>query len=412
MKDDNDVWVPSHLVGTIRKRLATLIRKATKLGLPPPEITEIGTERRRTPAGFLQPHVGLRLAGRVPHVNGYTVLASLHAADAGNIIKKAFEGAPDLPEEFRQGIFCDHCKQSRRRERVYVLRHADGRMIRVGGVCLELYADEKSLELALEVAKLCNDIIELCHDLDRGGRDDGFGNGGATTLSPVRTVLALAAHATKKFGFRSRAKCDAEGGMPTSERVAEALHSKSFHVIEQDDWSTADEVIVWAMNLRDEAKRAGKALGEYMHNVHCVVAGGSVHPRDLGLLVSAVAAYQRELANRELAERVGAPQSLNAKIGTRLRGLKGTVLASRTFDRDSAWSSCCTVYDILTESGEVVTYYRDGTGIITSDNERVRERDSIVFDATIKKFGPRIIGGKSVPATVVTRLTVRQREAS
>ena len=31
-EDENDVWVPSHLVGTIRKRLATLSRKATKLG--------------------------------------------------------------------------------------------------------------------------------------------------------------------------------------------------------------------------------------------------------------------------------------------------------------------------------------------------------------------------------------------
>lgn len=283
------------------------------------------------------------LTGTPPSYAGWQLLAAIDplptAAGGHEIILRCAPGVDDAGVDrslLRPGA-CEHCNTSRpNRRHTFLVRHLDsGTLKQVGSTCLKDFLGWTGTPVFLSIADTAEDL------------EAGFG-AGVEEYTP-HTILAYAYAAIETFGW-----APASFEHPTKSVVDEALFG---HGRRADEIRTA-----LAPHLPAGDDVAPQVIAEllehftgdhgYEANLTAALRAASVGSRELGLLCSAIPAYQRLHGALDLADRKqSTPDEWLGQEGEKLT-VTGSVVTDLTID-GYAYNSTQRLLVIATPEGTV-----------------------------------------------------------
>lgn len=282
----------------------------------------------------------LRYVGRVtvrgalPAVPGVDLLGEVHrlTTDDGEAVAIARAYGPDLPRDLctldaHGGLPCDHCQVSRRRASVYVVRDAGGRVLRLGGDCLEgaKYGLLPALSAALSA------IHGAISAAEGDGEEGGLGGRAADGLYARDWLIEVCA-TIARHGWTSGRRAWAYEVPSTAQLASAAIerraHGKPTPRPTREDVAEAAAVRAWL---------AGLELGTDDPYMSSLAALGRVSfwPSELlGLAASAVPAYHRALLAELPAPVAFVPRARSQKPASRRKNapmvdVEGTFVVER-----------------------------------------------------------------------------------
>ena len=243
--------------------------------------------------GVFVAYYPVELVGQMPRFEGWTFVASLDYSEEGGVITRPVPGVEvDLSAHRARPAECDYCGKRRHRSGTYVWRHADGRMQQVGSTCLVPFAGIRVSGLDWLDGDPFAELRELGEEDGEGG---GYGSQEAVKLS-VERVLVVTMAVEQVEGWRSRATARDYGKAATADLVGDYMEPRSksarefhSHLAGAADWAAAAEkaakVRAWAI--------AQDGASEWAQNLRQLAGQETVGWRNMGLLASAVAGYNR-----------------------------------------------------------------------------------------------------------------------
>lgn len=320
---------------TFKARIATLARKAQKLGLPLP-VVEYGTPFwEKIPQADWEIELGHapRYRERIPvtvdmpaiQIPGWQFQATVEHRMAGqhaqgprgfaNLIKLA-PGVASLPEAYRTaGPHCDHCKTRRWRNETFVLAK-DGKRVRIGRQCLRDYIGAEDAETLIALSSFLDDMRGATGDGEEGG---GFSDGYLSSFR-LRDVLVRAAQDIREHGYMGRKQANEQGVESTADSVRFMLMPpKNLPPARRPPPPAAGDVEVGEAALAWVRTAPGNS--DFMHNLRALATHEYVGEDDLGMAVAIIPAYQNAQRIAQEATAAG-PGGYLGKVGERFGGAK------------------------------------------------------------------------------------------
>lgn len=304
--------------------------------------------------------VDLTIIGSIPRIGDYEVIALLEDDEHAGIISRVFPGVPetDLSGVRVDSMECDHCHITRSRVRTYVLRDlATGALTKVGKGCLSLYTGlTVSPSFASSSLKLSDEMDELVNNSRYASSD---------LCVETEYLLTLAVGAIQLHGWRSKAKAYEEGGVSTAQLVSDCLSNSLAAATRRERFTAAADPARVAAVLRYVREDLREDGSEYVANLRACTAPDLVGYRNFGLVTSAVASYDRhvaQLAERARAERATGASEWVARPKDRITVDVEIVSTSPISGYDDRPS---TVVKMVTSDGDALTWF--ATGVIDWD---------------------------------------------
>lgn len=237
-------------------------------------------------------------------VNGWRFLGVIdHSFNAGNVITKAIYDV-DIPERFYIAkCNCEHCKVNRWRAKTYLIQNIETKEIKqVGKSCLKDYTNGLDSEL---VASILDGIVTL----EECGAPSGVGY---KFYYPIDVVLQIAFEAVRKFGYikvdynnpnRRTTKQQVYEFFEVLERnnrsnlfkkAKEEIEESNFNYNTEENENLAESAIQWI--------KSQNPTNEYMKNLKTLCSEAAVEGRYLGILVSLVPTYLKNIEQQEKKE--------------------------------------------------------------------------------------------------------------
>lgn len=408
--------IPENRLLQLRAGVATLNKRATKLGLQPVKLVVIGEPRSIVytevlPAEYQEPYavipktierhvlvVDVRFDGEAPRVGGFTFVARLDHQEGGNLVLRAPGVETDLDGWRLTGSRCQHCGLDRKRSATFLLQNEQGALIQVGKSCLEDYTGSTNIASAVELFKCWQEILV---GMDEGG-EYGFGGSWQPDVTPVEYVAA-AVSSIRRRGFHksgtensTRSECDfltgpcpQDKGRRGDKEMVEAWKKGQPSDAQREE---AAVILAWTVASKDST--------DYMHNARIAAAARVLIARTEGLLASLPVAYDKAQGiERERLTRPAAGPHVGA-IGERLT-TQVTVRLHRGYENDFGRGVMILMFD---ENNSAIKTFSSGRVLKDQEN----------FDgqwhlrAVVKKHDKDSKNGE--PVTLVKRV-VLQREA-
>lgn len=311
--------IPEQNLTALEKRLAALSRRTVKAGNVAVTCTRTGMFRDEplaTDSTKLVRTVEVEVTGDMPAYNGWHFMATLCRTEEGNVVR-AIPGY-EVPAQYRDGDHtCDHCHTVRQRRDTYVLRHDDGRTVRVGSSCLQDFLQHSADGLSL-AARLCMEAHSMAESATQRGWLGGNGTMAATYRFDLHTFLVHVAQVVlsdKRFVTRSRAR--EAGTLSTADRAYNSMQGRTPLQItpEAEELATrAREYVCFAFSgeifsanaILDEAEFKSrlmasygvqKTISDFEHNLLTVARSEAIEVRLIGIAAYIVEAFRR--AHRE-----------------------------------------------------------------------------------------------------------------
>lgn len=341
--------------------------------------------------------VPLTLVGGCPKFAGWKFVAVLQHLDDENIVRSV--GNAEVPAMYRtRGPACDHCRQMRRRNDTYVLRHEDGRYVQVGSTCLDDFLGcNDALKLAAHA-----ELIACASDLGSGGELGLGGSSGRASSFLLQEFLPLVAWEVRTLGWVSRTAAKERGGIATADHSLRCMLDETFcrkagADPNAEDVAEAIEAEKWAESLTDAQVDAER--GDYLHNLRAVARTGLGTNRTAGIAASMITAHQRHVAAERLhAERAKLPQA-DTHVGT--VGKRETFLVTLEFVTGyEGRYGYTTVLKFRTDEGALLVWKASSTTLARAD---VGKKYTLV--GTIKKHDEY----QNQKQTLVTRCKATER---
>lgn len=285
------VWfLSAEELAATRAKLATIIGRAARKGFTGSiDLVAVAATRTQPVSGGFPVTVhgfAVTISGEAPRYAGWRFVASVDAVDGGTILRYP----PGRDAAFRNtdvvAGHCDHCHTRRARRRTMLLAHDDtGQLLQVGTSCLKDFLGHH-----LSPVFLAADDVRA---------ELGKGLSATPTAWDLTSVLTYAWAAVQALGW-TPASASEPGRTPTRDVVRQVLTQQR----------AADRLLVeLAPHLAEGRRLAPRIIdtlvtglsGEsgYEANLTAVLRGEAVDARHLGLAVSAIAAHQRLLEQRQ-----------------------------------------------------------------------------------------------------------------
>lgn len=271
-------------------------RRAERLGCPPVVVRTVSTRLVEHESGHVDRFTTVAIEGEAPRLQGWEVVATVTHTSEVDLVHTLPRAVAALTaeqvEEYREnGPACEHCKQSRRRNRTFVLRHETGEAFtQVGSTCLKDFFHGVEADTLASGAGLLVEAANAAH-----AASVLRGSYGGPPLYSLRRVLAYTAAAIRRYGWCSKTAERDGRGYATVRRVLTAFDAVErfdtylAHEVEipfDDDYVLADAALEWAQAL-DESEN------DYLGNVRAVALAGCVEYKTAGIAASIVSAFQR-----------------------------------------------------------------------------------------------------------------------
>lgn len=355
--------VPTDALGIVRAKAAKLNKRAAKLGLPPivlefgePHIVKRGNDadspRRAIEVRDVTVKTepiklpGYTFSGRVDLVEGEPIICTVPGET--------------IPTEYRTTTgYCDHCKTKRLRNAVYVFRADAGGHIQVGHNCARDFLGHDAQKVLW--------IAEALREID----DEIAGSwGSGVYLEDTKRALTMAAAVIRLHGWVSKQVAYDFSKTSTSGRVFEQI-TRGIKLEPRDriepteaDEAQATATLAW---VRDEMASKPEP-SDYEHNLVVITKTDHYAPKRLGLLVSAVAAWQRHtniMAERKAARDAEKDSAYVGEVGKRLRDLPAKIVFVKSFENNFGVSHLIK----FRADGNVLVWWKSGGELPTVDSE-------------------------------------------
>lgn len=335
------------------------------------EVDEAGLTRTRV-------IIETEISGTAPHYNGWTFLAAVDTIETKDGADFVLRTAPGVEESgvdrttLEPGR-CEHCGTVRANRRyTYLVRNSEtGQTRQVGSTCIKDFTGWEGKPVFISVDELTDQLNDFL---------GGFASSGPE-YTP-ETIVAAAWAISRRFGW---VPASAAYGATSSTRSLVASYlfgtSRADRELRHD---VADQVAAAA----DTAKTIVPALlegldgtGDYVTNLKTCLRAAYVEPRHLGIVVSAVAAYERMIGERtrkESAERVQRESQYAGTKGEKLT-VTGTITRLLPVEGSYGYSPKTSMLVILEQASAVVKIFT--TAAWAWD---VEQGDEITVTGTVK----------------------------
>ena len=287
-------------------------------------------------------------------MNGWEFVATVEHNDPTNIIR-VFRTEYDVPEcYYTADSVCEHCNSKRNRKDTYLVRNIEtGEFKQVGKSCLKDFTNGMDADVVARYISWFDELI-------KGEAPSG---GSWVRYYKVSEVVELAVEAVNLYGYR-KSTIPGEAGYFDGEsaksvvvdmwcggRWAKKHLDKGFDVNREGNKEKAAAILAFVDGLQNE-------LG-YISNLKTLCSKEYCQGRDLGIVVSAVACYDREMdrqarkAQREAEEakaREGLKNEWFGTVGERIEVAQPECKLLTSWDTDFGTKY---VYRFVTEDGWV-----------------------------------------------------------
>jgi hypothetical protein len=416
-------FIPESNVAEFEKRIARLIRRATKLNAKLEySIDRAKFEDRKfefkgsdgKPIEKWVRYYPVTVDGDRPQIAGWHFIGTLEHTDEGNILRMV--PGEIAPERYRdQAPFCEHCKLKRLRRDTYLVRNAESNHVaQVGSNCL---VDFLGHENPHQLAQLSTVWINI-EDLTGLAQDPGwlgkYQGGLSVERHDLLKFLSYVAEITIRYGFFSKAQVqrlrelrgdDARLPEATAHRAHRyMLPANKIQWAEAADHEPTEAAVKMAEDARDWALHefgmampdgsdpedikaavmgaAGRELTDFEHNLFVIAKGESVEPRTFGIAAYLIQAYRK--ANNLIPDKTGPvrkPSAHTGTVGERFKSLK--VTCEKVHQWNSEQFGCGTLLKMRTAEDCVIVWR---TYNISPDN-LMEEGREYAINATVKKHG-------------------------
>lgn len=365
-----------------RKVLTKLSKKAHRYGCPdikftagpPRQVEDYVVDWDGSGRKVTQLVCDFFVEGDAPKVGNYEFVAKLEFTAGGVLVQNA--PGKQASERFRNvGSWCDHCETDRQRRDVFVVEDDEGNQMQVGRTCLRDFLGMDSPNAIMGRFRFWQEI----DDVERG-----LGMAYQWSASTVG-MLELSAVGIRLFGWCSKGQANMDESLTptvtyvmlglttqTLSRTEANLKRRLIAELSDSDREMAHRVLSWARGL--------DGSNDYYHNLRVVLTPEAQDdPKRAGLVVSAVAAYQREEERQLRLTKERAEASKSVHLGAEKERLKG-LLVTKTDSRVVGGSSFgeCVLIKFRTEDGNVLSWFT-GSGTGRENGEQ------FVIDGTVKR---------------------------
>lgn len=239
----------------------------------------------------------------IPECNGWRTIAKLEATPNGNIIR-SFDFNEKVPQEYWHGTNCDHCNIDRYRKESFLLLK-DGVYKQVGSTCLDEFTGNAFNHVFYKGLRT---LQEDCDDWKSGG------GGGWEHSYSLAGLLNVAESVISVYGWTPASAVYQSGnGTSTKSHVWMYLNPSRDRprdakiVVPENPSDNVKASIDWIRSLPESERN-----NEYMHNLYMACSLEYVSDKNMGLVVSLIAAYGRMQAKRQEKE----PKKESNHVGT------------------------------------------------------------------------------------------------
>lgn len=249
-------------------------------------------------------------ASGIARVNGWEFVATIEHNNPMNVIR-AFRTEYEIPERYYTSApICEHCNSKRNRKDTYLIRNTEtGEFKQVGKSCLKDFTNGLSAEAVVQYISWFDELI-------KGETPSGSS---FPVYYKVETVVQLAVEAVNLYGYQKAVSPYEEGyyrqstkevviDMLSGGRYAKVHEDKEFNTNREGNVEKAAEVLRFVASMETE-------FG-YVSNLKTLCSGEYCQSRDLGIVVSAVACYNREMARKEKQEIEKKKAAKSSWVGT------------------------------------------------------------------------------------------------
>lgn len=339
-------WVlsPAEFAATV-ERAAKINTRAAKRGFTG-RVEVTGTQREVTEtdaAGLSRTRlvVDTQIAGEAPRYNGWEFLAAVDTVETEDGADFVLRTAPGVEESNvdRSSLVpgrCQHCNTVRRNRRyTYLVRNTEGETAQVGSTCLKDFLGWEGKPVFIFADEAEDELREFAGGLV-----------GSAAEYSAETVVAAAWGVSRLYGWVP-VSAAGYGQRSTREAVSAYLYGNS-----REDRELQAEVAPEMAAAQTKAQEIIAALlaglegnGDYVTNLKILLKARNVEGKHLGIVVSAVGAYERMLGQQ--VERKAREEKVTEFVGAVGEKLTftGTVAHLTPVESDWGTSMLVTVED-------------------------------------------------------------------
>jgi hypothetical protein len=379
--------IPATNLPRLQAKLDEMNRRAARLGCEPTVLKIVGeydVERKRegTKIKYLAHYFQVEVTGQTPKLNGWQLMAAIEMQPSGENMVRCVPGQT-VPESYRTtDTHCDHCKSTRFRKEVFILRHDDGHFAQVGRSCIADFLGNVSVEHILGRAEW---DFALNTELKEAG-EESYGGRGEIVVE-ISEFVSATAICVRRLGWMSKTKAaELDGGfgdgpIPTSstawrictsnDKYTQELIVESQLYAEERDMELAAEAIAWGRS------HGTTGVADYLYNLGVACRLDIVTYKTAGIVASVIAAYLRE--KERVAEMGLKAKKVSAHVGVvgERQGFAAlTVKSLKYIESQFGVKTLCKFED---EAGNVLIWWCSG------NSEWLKEGEVVDITGTVKK---------------------------
>ena len=360
------------------ERVEKLNRRAAKLGVPPITWREVGSRVHewQSPNVAWVKHaveiVAVEVSENVVRLNGWEFVAVCEKIGEDSIIRTFAD--VDL-SQFRGRDDCEHCRRNIRRRHLLVVRNVEtGEMKLVGRSCVKDYIGHAD---AVEVALLLKKMYEYVEDFEDRPPEERIH--ASAYGREIKSLVAKSRAIIRHCGWVSRREAQEEYGKVATADIylADGKEARAAEVTAEDR-EVAEKAVAWAAALPTDS-------GDYLNNLRVLATVGVVRSQHIGLAVSLIRAYQRELDRvaDDARRAAGSTSTHVGDIGQRIeRELKA--VSFREMGKNPYGEGVRVMVKFTDDEGNVYVWWTTDT---TAAYDELDNDKAVQVRATVKKHG-------------------------
>lgn len=359
----------------LSKKLTTISNKCAKYGCEF-HFEELGETFRKvkdeaTKEVYTARFITVDVSGTAK-LNDWEFVATIEHADPMNILR-SFRPDVAVPERFYTAdTYCEHCRTRRNRKDTYLVRNTQtGEFKQVGKSCLRDFTGGLSAEQVAQYISWFDELIK------GEAAMPGFKHYDST-----EEILQNAVESVRLYGF-TKTECYA-GAISTKQVVMEQVHhyglyrdrirDDGFDPDHQGNAEKVKAIMAWVESLPTE-------LG-YVSNLKATLGRSYCEGRDVGIICSAVASYNREMEHQARKAREQKQASKSQWVGNEGDRIELRNLSIRLLSSWSTEFGYTYLYKFVDEQGNSFTWK---TGKWLGDGDEIKDTQRINLKGTVKK---------------------------
>lgn len=232
-------------------------------------------------------------ASGIARVNGWEFVATIEHNNPMNVIR-AFRTEYEIPERYYTSApICEHCNSKRNRKDTYLIRNTDtGEFKQVGKSCLRDFTKGLDANLAAWYASWFDELENA---------NTPSLSGGYTVYYKVSEVIQAAVEAVNIYGYqKSGDSWEGYQNQTTKQVVFDVLNEdvaykkhldKGFNYSREGNKEKTQAILSFVASLPQEYG--------YISNLKVLCSNEYCQQRDVGIIASSVACYDREQKKQE-----------------------------------------------------------------------------------------------------------------